>query len=585
MERRTKIAPFPPISLRTTIDVNRNFVVVLFVHWPSAFCMPGNPTCQIHRDFFIPDKGAPVRLENKSKEHILAMWEQQQILVRFQNKTHVVSIPDKLAGDRGAATSGAAPFLLSFLSDRTGWPMASLRVTSWQLPFCEVCVIPSILGGKGGFGTLLKGQSRQAGAKLTTDFGACRDLQGRRLRHVNDEIKLRKWRDMERRRQAGEKVAEDELWKTPSGIYNWHLMTPTWADISKKATYRIQRQFKKLDEKEKKKVLLKQEQEDVYRKSMTHYLEQATSAVESFQQTIPDAIRQGLAASKKRKRPSIERQHDQQPNSLCTLSGEAVVATKERSVEIQSKSGFCTAVLVLDRFTPPDDTPILYYEVTLVSGGLAQIGWACLVGEEVFSPSNDLGDGVGDDSASFAIDGSRRLKFHAGNEETYGSSWKGGDRLGCMFHTKEGVISFTLNGKELKKAFETTKSLVPAFSCNQGEILELHTTKDDCLHFPKGAIAVGDLVVETPSTVAGQPAKLQMLGAGKSDKKADTKSELRDDATKFQFNNKAGAEQKPKEPINQEPLDLEQFKSAEELEGLGLDRLKGALMAIQAKCG
>ena len=43
--------------------------------------------------------------------------------------------------------------------------------------------------GKGGFGTLLKGQSKQAGAKTTLDFGACRDLSGRRLRHVNDEIK------------------------------------------------------------------------------------------------------------------------------------------------------------------------------------------------------------------------------------------------------------------------------------------------------------------------------------------------------------------------------------------------------------
>ena len=29
--------------------------------------------------------------------------------------------------------------------------------------------------------------------KKTTDFGACRDLYGRRLRHVNDEIRLKKW--------------------------------------------------------------------------------------------------------------------------------------------------------------------------------------------------------------------------------------------------------------------------------------------------------------------------------------------------------------------------------------------------------
>ena len=37
--------------------------------------------------------------------------------------------------------------------------------------------------------------TRQAGAKPTTDFGACRDLQGRRLRHVNDEVRLQKWQE------------------------------------------------------------------------------------------------------------------------------------------------------------------------------------------------------------------------------------------------------------------------------------------------------------------------------------------------------------------------------------------------------
>ncbi|CAM9237792.1 unnamed protein product [Discosporangium mesarthrocarpum] len=35
----------------------------------------------------------------------------------------------------------------------------------------------------------------QAGKKPTRDFGACRDLQGRRLRHVNDEIRLQKWQE------------------------------------------------------------------------------------------------------------------------------------------------------------------------------------------------------------------------------------------------------------------------------------------------------------------------------------------------------------------------------------------------------
>lgn len=39
--------------------------------------------------------------------------------------------------------------------------------------------------------------------KKTTDFGACRDLYGRRLRHVNDEIRLKKWLEDKEREEEG----------------------------------------------------------------------------------------------------------------------------------------------------------------------------------------------------------------------------------------------------------------------------------------------------------------------------------------------------------------------------------------------
>ena len=113
----------------------------------------------------------------------------QQWLVGFQGKTLVVE--------------SDLDDILEHVSLRTHWPIDCLELLSLgspfqqqqqhdESPYCTVRVRSSIRGGKGGFGTLLKGQSRQMGAKLTTDFGACRDLQGRRLRHVNDEIKLRK---------------------------------------------------------------------------------------------------------------------------------------------------------------------------------------------------------------------------------------------------------------------------------------------------------------------------------------------------------------------------------------------------------
>ena len=119
--------------------------------------------------------------------------------------------------------------------------------------------ITAIRGGKGGFGTLLRGQSRQAGAKRTVDFGACRDLSGRRLRHVNDELKLRKWKELEEAKKRSSSssrihgataagggsdaataatshhhLAEMELssLRTPSGIRNWHLSIPSWSDMA-----------------------------------------------------------------------------------------------------------------------------------------------------------------------------------------------------------------------------------------------------------------------------------------------------------------------------------------------------------------
>jgi len=46
-------------------------------------------------------------------------------------------------------------------------------------------------GGKGGFGSLLKGQP--AVKKRTNNFDSCRDLAGRRIRHVNQEKMLRDW--------------------------------------------------------------------------------------------------------------------------------------------------------------------------------------------------------------------------------------------------------------------------------------------------------------------------------------------------------------------------------------------------------
>ena len=69
-----------------------------------------------------------------------------------------------------------------------------------------------VLGGKGGFGAMLR-LSGRSGVK-TTNFDACRDLNGRRLRHVNAEQQLREWesqaevRKMKAQQEKADKAIE-----------------------------------------------------------------------------------------------------------------------------------------------------------------------------------------------------------------------------------------------------------------------------------------------------------------------------------------------------------------------------------------
>ncbi|CAM9736640.1 unnamed protein product, partial [Laminaria digitata] len=161
--------------------------------------------------------------------------QQQQHLVEFQGRTLCISSPPKTSSvlqavfaalnvPKSAAASLEVPWRImcagKFLGpDEDAPPLSVLRVWTGGLK-----------GGKGGFGAMLRAMAKQAGAKPTTDFGACRDLQGRRLRHVNDEVRLQKWQDDRERESRGEKVEET---KTQSGIEGWHLGVPTWAEGAK----------------------------------------------------------------------------------------------------------------------------------------------------------------------------------------------------------------------------------------------------------------------------------------------------------------------------------------------------------------
>ncbi|TPX68393.1 hypothetical protein SpCBS45565_g03142 [Spizellomyces sp. 'palustris'] len=63
-------------------------------------------------------------------------------------------------------------------------------------------------GGKGGFGSMLRAQGGKMASQKTTNFEACRDLSGRRLKTVNDAKKLADYleKEPERKRKRQEEL-------------------------------------------------------------------------------------------------------------------------------------------------------------------------------------------------------------------------------------------------------------------------------------------------------------------------------------------------------------------------------------------
>lgn len=92
----------------------------------------------------------------------------------------------------------------------SGRQLDDRSVVSW--PGSTIHLSLRLRGGKGGFGSLLRGAATKAGQKKTNNFDACRDMSGRRLRHVNAEKKLEEWRAEEEERKL-ERMAEEFIKK------------------------------------------------------------------------------------------------------------------------------------------------------------------------------------------------------------------------------------------------------------------------------------------------------------------------------------------------------------------------------------
>jgi len=110
------------------------------------------------------------------------------------------------------------------LTEREGIPAEDMRLMAGKqdldlgegvLSLEEAGALPTIHmllrldGGKGGFGSMLRMLGKNTKAN-TDNVDACRDIHGRRLRHVNSEKKLMEWYAMEDERKAQEELEKKE---------------------------------------------------------------------------------------------------------------------------------------------------------------------------------------------------------------------------------------------------------------------------------------------------------------------------------------------------------------------------------------
>ena len=452
-----------------------------------------------------------------------------QWLVRFQDRTHPVEAEDPKAS-------------LGILSDRTGWPLHRLRLVAVNEPFLHVSTVSCLRGGKGGFGTLLK--SSRGGGSGTTNMGACRDLQGRRLSSVNDSLAREQyaaWQDKIARGVATEEDMVQAL--IQSGIPGWFLPAKS---VGKKQQRTLQRQFRTWKRERAAQKEAQQRAKDMKERHAQSYVDAAVRESQEASRVLQSAF----DGFKKKQEAPVD---DETSSSLMTLSGDVVV---EDDWKVQSQSNFGTVGVVLAQELGQHP---LYWEAVVVKGGLVQLGWAA----SGFTPNSEEGTGAGDDALSWAYDGSRSIRLHNDSSEAYGREWTAGDVVGCRLDPTSGELSYSLNGADLGVAYIITSEdrvLFPVVSCNPQEIVELRVHKADLKHQPEGTVSVGSLLSETESTEA--PLKSPVVVESQTEEPPAAP-----------------------EPTPIEPLNLDEYESAEALEALGLDRLKSACIAIEVKCG
>ena len=237
-----------------------------------------------------------------------------------------------------------------------------LIITQLHFPFGNVSLqqhLHHIIGGKGGFGTLLKGQSKQSSVTTTKNFTSCRNLQGQRLQQVNDQIHLKlvmEWKEKIQNGIATEYDMIQALTNTSSGIPGWHLPLPSWSEVSIKKEMKqnqklLHRYKREQQQKQKMKSDIKQQQEE----QLHYYIDTTNHWTEKMERTVTSALQQSIQKQRKQQQQQkLIRQHQQEEEDD---KDERSHSHKRQKIENESR---LVPVTNNDQSVTNDEIDILY---------------------------------------------------------------------------------------------------------------------------------------------------------------------------------------------------------------------------------
>jgi Replication stress response SDE2 C-terminal/SPRY domain/Silencing defective 2 N-terminal ubiquitin domain len=441
------------------------------------------------------------------------------------------------------------------------------------------------------FGALLRIQGRQGVQRPVTSFGACRDLQGRRLRNVNAELRLRAYAGGDGGGSGSStsdtsSASSSSSASTPSGIPGWYLPVPSWAGLSAQSARRAAQSDRRELDQEARQAQRRQDMAAAARARAEHALYVFSAQAHSILPPPPPSHPPHLSSvCSVRRHTQLESMGGERMVSLVAEGRRAQYAQQDDAGRGDAASGGGARVGALDlkpwnaedcmevlgtttspsssspssvppcllSFGPTDEwvvggeeermglvhvaevegggnfatvravgagvvqrEGVWMFEVRLLTGGMAQVGWASATD---FAADSAKGDGVGDDAASWGLDGSRGQLWHSGevlahdgDRSTEGGGeggwrWEAGDFIGCVLDAGRGSVQFFRNGVAVPGAVAEgvpIRHLVPAVSLNEGEALQVNLA---------GPFRYPDLVPDArPFALANYP--FAMAGAG-----------------------------------------------------------------------